>query len=501
MEWVHICKNQQNHKVRKSLQLLGVSATGFKIDFLKISIWLHPDGLHDRARLLLKICLKYDEKKKNVTNLKNHKIKVFFKGESCLRIQDLFDESDKLNQEYLGNIGSEYSVDGKIEKRKETEIIVIKNLPSIHAKDKSYEVMSEGDIPIELEFDPFSKEKAGMLMISMILRGEIIDREHIFKRLVGISRFAWRFQFRMWGQKEHAFPGEADLGSCQEAQTYVIIPEIFFKSKGHLSLSPGGDQMHIIGRSDIPVYTKSLEGEKKEKDSTWMKPGSCGISWGGARNIMSISRDICVEHPEAFPRALTVLFLIQFWAALAFGIGTIWYRGESFTSGDLVAPGIFFLILSIISYFWVNIKNYSFYELNFPGSTRFLHRTLSILTTCVLSSVTFFTLVNEITGRLNSSTLYIFFCFSLIAFLFFNFRNESEAELRRTKTSGRIVGPEIRTLLFLFLIVFISFVFSRLSFENNKLYDNFLVFWMINNFASSAGQIYGWGRSGTASES
>ena len=473
--------------MKSLLELLGVSTPGFKIDFLKTTIWLHPQGLDNRARLILKIRLKYDKEKKDNADLENPKIQIYFMGKPGLMIENLYDENSKLNREYLTNIGSEYIV-SKEEKEESTERIRIKNIPPNYIEKKSYKVANEGYIPIELEFNPFSEKKAGMLMISMILDGRIIEKEPIPKRLVGISRFAWRFQYRMWGHKEHTFPIVAEnIGSCQQAQAYVVIPGKFFRSKGHLSLVPGGDQMHIINNSDIYTFTKFIyDEEKKKKDSKWMETGSCSISWSGARNILSISRDICIEHHEAFPRATTVFFLALFWLALALGIGIIWYKGENFLPYDLIVPGIGLLLSSIFVYFWINIRNYSFYEWSFPGIIRTLQSGFSILAACFGASTAFLsTTFHYRTQQWPSEILYLFFGISLITFVILSFRIESMAESKRIDLPERTVGPVGCIFLFLAITFSISFAFSWLFPKGETFFNNLLAFWMVNNFSSS----------------
>ena len=477
------------------LELLGVSTPDFEIDFLKTTIWLHPKGLDNKARLMLKMILRYDEKKKEDTKPKE--IEIYFKVKSGLEVGDLYDEKDKLSRKYLEKIGSEYVVDEKDAKMEKILAgkIAIENIPPDSKKGQTYEMTSEEHVEIKLKIKPFSEEsfsknRIWILMVSMILNGKIIEKESILKRLIGVSRFAWRFQYKIWGHKE-CTPSfsESSIKQCKEAQVYVVIPTKRFISKGHLTLISGGDQTHTISKSDIHLFTESLTGDKKKKDSEWMEDGSCGISWGFAKNIMSLSRDICIEHHEAFPRATTAFFLVSFWVALAMGMGIILYKGESFSANDLIFPGLVFLGTSISLYFWINLKNYSFYELGFPGQTRTLQGFFIILATCVVASASGFSvLVHELTQHW-SIILYVLFGLSIIAFGYFGLRSEMEVESRGVDQSkidqfGRITGPILIVISFLTIIFLVSLLFSWRYIEGEAFYSKLIAFWMFNNFAS-----------------
>jgi hypothetical protein len=469
------------------LDLIGVYAPDFEIDFLKTTVWLHPQGLDNKARLILKMMLKYNKKKEENIDLETpREIIVYFGGESNLQVKDLYDEHAKLEQGYLTSIGSKFVVNEKeIESSNIlSEPVVITNIPPKCEERETYTMANKKYIQIKMKITPFKNDRTGILMISMILEGKIIEKESILKRLIGISRFAWRFQYRLWGHKEltPSF-SESAINQCQEAQVYVIIPRKFFTSKGHISPISGGDDMHVINESDIYLFTESLVGEKKEKDSKWMEKGSCAISWNFARNILSLSREICIEHHEAFPRITTVFFLFSFWSALVIGMIMISYKGV-ISSGDLIFPGLVFLLTSVLVYFLINLKNYSFYEAGLPSRSRTLQSICSILATCVVASATLLPILVQELTRYWDTVLYVLFGVSLLAFAYLSLKNEMKVESRSVDENRKKSGPIMTVLLFMAVIFLVSLLFSWKYLGDDTFLSRVFAFWTFNNFAS-----------------
>jgi hypothetical protein len=473
-------------EVRYLLELVGVLAPEFDIEFFKTTIWMHPHGLDSKAKLVLKMCLKY-KTENGIESEESGKVQIFFKRDSKLSIEEIYDERNRLNQEYLTKMGSKYRIGNSSNKKEKevSEVILVENIPPNVVEEISSRTEDKEFIRVELKLKPFSRKGTGIMLISMIVSGKIVEKESILKRLIGISRFAWRFQYKLWSHKE-SIPlfAKGTIHECGEAQIYVIIPKKFFISKGHISLTPGGDQMHTIGKSDIDLLTKFSEEDRRKEDLKWTEKGSCGISWGGSTNVMSLSREVCIEHLEAFPRATTVFFLFSFWVAIATALGIIYYEGKDFAAFDLLFPGLVFVGSSISLYFFINLRNYSFYELGFPSLARTLQGIFRVIAICfVTSAAVFSSSLHELTESWES-VLPLVLLASIFALGFFVLANEMRIEPKGPDWPRKKSRPFLTALFFLTITFVISFLFSWTCLESEGYLSKLLTFWMFNNFAS-----------------
>jgi hypothetical protein len=295
-----------------------------------------------------------------------------------------------------------------MQKEKEMGIILetIRKIKEYEGKIKEY----EGKIK---EYHYIPETKFGF-MIDTIIQNEGIEEEPLWKDLLGLSQFAWRFHFKVWSMMENLEPIESLLTkSSEEGQMFLVIPRILFKSYGQIVAHPGEEAMHVMTIKDKNTFLLSENSEeqaeeRRERTEYWFEEGAVAISWEHGQTG-SMSREAVVEHRQAYPKVwtlLTVFFLVsvllmiplqqeffpchqeipgpqeEFLPLIEF------YCLESF----FYQGCIFLIILFILCYCTTNIHNYSFYELRRMSITNHLNILLEVFAFPLIAVIVFISL-------------------------------------------------------------------------------------------------------------
>jgi hypothetical protein len=306
------------------LELEGIHAPHYQISFLKVSIYHHPEEFGKKIKLIFNIELELPPENISQNVDVPKELRMFMntaKGVEVIRIEDL---SHKTNKKYASEIGACWKPDDlkrfrivNISKEGETPQ---RKFP-YHFNDKS------GKIELDLEFEEVENENKnnkenlnrveneknsdkidkGMIFFALYLKGNFLEEDPWWKKLFGISGYAWEFSYLFWSHNEKSLIPAQSIGECKEAQTFIIIPKKMIKSINRVSCIPGSDQLHEITDNDISTYCESEKDEKSiDKLKEWVEPGSFSLAWK-IPNTLKLSKEIVLGHLDAYPRSINTL--------------------------------------------------------------------------------------------------------------------------------------------------------------------------------------------------
>jgi len=431
------------------LELLGISGNGYEFKLVKISVYIDPQDYSNQMRLVIKVIFESEE---NFSN----PIEIYFKSDQEIKIEneDILDRSQRVaDKTYMKRIGADR------EKKASIPLVI---------KDISSQEIEKGIILIRIIPDSEkmsnstieeNKKKSGVMsgfIIDNIIENEGIEKESLWRRLSGWSRFAWKFHFKVWNMAEEMEAGvipplweEGKLSATDEVQIFLTIPKSLVESYGQIVTHPGGDTVHITTKRDKNTFLLS-ETEEKTQDriKKWVEEKAMTISWQYGPTA-SMSREAIVEHRGAHPRFWTFVTFVAL--VLILGVNA---SPEVFPLSEFRENAYFWnilMILFVLSYFYTNLYNFSFYDLKKWTNLRFflIFLRISIISIIVISiSISGIENFLERVGSRNAALL------GIIAFVFaglLTYFIEKE-KIKR----GHIVIQENRITSYLFLKIFIQ---------------------------------------------
>jgi hypothetical protein len=477
-----------------ALEVLGISGRGYDFTFVKISTYINPSDYSKQVRLVIKVLLK--SKSKEFSN----PIHIYFQSNHGIEIQDkILDRSRKtIDKRYLRRIGAD--------KNKKVSIpfeIASKNIIKGEKNRLRVEIIPDSDKMLEEIRKKKLENKAEItcgLMLDIVIKNEGIEKESLLKRLLGWSRFAWKFHFKVWSMTEDLEPVKALSAQTEEhesqevyftnqvdeIQMFLMIPKELVESHGQIVAHPGGDAVHITTRRDRNTFLISEEDQKvrdriseedqkvrdriSEEDQKvrdriveWVEEGSMTISWGYGQTG-SMSREAIVEHRRAHPKAWTSLIFATLIAMMAIDflprnficpmIDLCSSKPQS-VQWLTMLPTIVIPVLFVSGYIIINIYNFSFYELRKKTLANYLRDFSLVLvgsTVAMFISIPVFIQLNE---TITLSENLILFAVVIIIIVYILSASEELREIRERKV--RIKETErIPHLIFRFVVQIIG---------------------------------------------
>lgn len=416
-----------------TFEILGISGKGYDFEEVKITIYLDPVNYSKQIRLLIKAVFRsidIDFSDPIYIYLQSNR-KIEIKNKEILDISERFE-----NEKYSERIGAGESMRDttplKI-KQPINRIIGENNRIAIELepqKDEMDKIVKEIEIK-QKENQDISKPKFGFL-VDTIIQDEGIEKESLWKRLVGWSNFAWRFHFKVWSLIENIEPIEpipletgkresgresSFLNPSEHVQMFLVIPTDLFRSYGQIVAHPGEESMHIMTIRDKNTFIFA-EKNKEEQEiwekrvKAWVEEGAMAISWEYDQTA-SLSREAVVEHGQAYPRVwalLTFAFLLSVLVMSIFPQRFLCSLIDICTSAEKNLPPwiIVFLVLFVFAYFIANIYNFSFFELKKITGTKFLMIFLAISMLSLIVSIPLIINIGSFPEKFRGLTIYAF---------------------------------------------------------------------------------------------
>jgi len=200
---------------------------------------------------------------------------------------------------------------------------------------------------------------------------------------MGLSKYAWNFHTCFWGEYENAYPHNGrDINACK-IETFLIIPDMLYKSYGQINVLPGSYSIHTVKGRDVDALTLESEnnGKKnedrkrteKKKMEKWYKPGGLMIKWQWFfEKTHRVSREVVVEHIESSPRfsmfflIFSLLFVMSF-SLFSQDIYNQFFDAKKTSYITFKILSIFVVSIAILFiYVLINLTNYAFHEIRAP---------------------------------------------------------------------------------------------------------------------------------------
>jgi len=405
-------------RLNVTFEILGISGKGYDFKWVKITIYIDPLDYSRQIRLLIKAIFE------PIEDSLSNPVYIYLQSNRKIKIKDkeIHDISKKIGDPtYSERIGADELVEKTIPLKIKYPVshvagkdnrIVIKVVPEKEMNKLQARLKKK-----QKESQDVSKDKFGF-MIDTVIQNEGIEKEPLWKRLLGWSQFAWRFHFKVWSMTEDLEPIEpissktTFVNSTGGVQMFLVIPEGLIKSPGQIVSHPGEGAMHIMTVRDKNTFlisgeTENMEEKKKweKRVREWVEEKAMAIAWEHGQTA-SMSRESIVEHRQAYPRVWAVLTFVT----LSFILGM-----NIFPKARTIYPQIMFLIymapfLFILAYFIMNMYNFSFYELRRKTTAKFLMEFLviSMLSSLIMIFISVFVIKPFIKNILDVESLTVF---------------------------------------------------------------------------------------------
>ena len=297
------------------LELQGIYAPMCEISFLKMSIFHHPREFGKEIRLVFNIILKAPTHT-SAARLPEE-LEIFMNASPGVEIIGIEDLSHKLDREHMINIGA----------------VRITNIPKngeeIQRKFPYHFDSKSGSIKINLELADRDREKnaeieeemRGMIFFALHLKGNFLEEDPWWKKLLGLSKYAWKFSYTFWSHGDRDLIRAQSIGECKEAQVFIVIPRKMISTIDRVFSMPGIDQLHEITKQDIVASCEFESEEEKIKNiKEWIEPGSFSLAWWIPATL-KLSKKIITGHLDAFsPSIVTLGFCFFILLCWLFGI-------------------------------------------------------------------------------------------------------------------------------------------------------------------------------------
>jgi hypothetical protein len=382
------------------IEILGISIEGYEILHFVSTFFLSEKNPKNIVRIGFKVIFKKLDKEVGKEQ-REVEMKIFLKLNPISKIYNEKDISYKLKEEtYKKGIGVKYE---KVTPAKITKIET-DELSSSDFDLKTKKLLNHQAIKINLKMDNKNNNEEGNflgILIRVDIENEGIESESLLKRAMGLSKYAWNFHTCLWGEHENAYPhGGRNVNPCEEIQTFLILPEILYKSFGQINVLPGAYSIHTVKNRDVdslslePPETPGEEKGKSEKKEVreWYKAGGFMINWRFEKTHR-MSREVIVEHIESFPR-LSMLFLIcsllSVMSICLFSedIHREFFDGTTYTTFRILSIFVVSIVILFI-YILINLKNYAFHEIRAPDeiASYIYYSCLLVLVSFIPSSI------------------------------------------------------------------------------------------------------------------
>ncbi len=371
------------------LEVLGISGRGYDFKWVKITIYLNPFDHSEKIRLLLKAVFE------PVDSDFSDPIYIHLRSTREIKIEthEILDKTEKAVERFY-------------RKRIGADELIGEAIPLKIKYFRKYEAEKDNRIAIEIIPDKGKMDETMGVRKSMkimgfsfmtdaIIRNVGIEKEPLLKRLFGLSKFAWRFQFKVWSMAEtlesigsfFSKNGNQDIyyetffaNPTEHLQIYLVIPRDLTKSDGQIVAHPGEENMHIITRRDINTFLLSekkedeeIEEKSKKRIRAWVEEGAKAISWSYGKTS-ALSRVTEVEYKPTGLVSWTPLAFVT----VLFTFATILLQVAPSISLQAKEFWVAWPLLFCFSYFYTNLNRFSFYELKKKSSLKFFIMLLRI---------------------------------------------------------------------------------------------------------------------------
>lgn len=367
------------------LEILGIFGKGYELKFVKPTVYLHPSDYSKKIRLIMKVIFK-----SNNGDFSNP-LYIYLQSDKKIYIasSDVFNISHKLiDVRYLEGIGADRAERARPLKighpieliSGESNSIIIKITPNMEEISQTRRKQIIED----------TENMLFGFMIDTIIENEGIEKESLWKQLIGLSRFAWRFQIKLWSFAENIYPfhvissltegkyhkgkSYSVINTTDEIQTFLVIPRGLIESLEQVAVIPGIQISHNMTKKDRGVFLSSEKKEKhKERILEWVEEGASAFSWSYGFTATT-SGKIAIEHQ---PARLTSWSPLTF-TTILFTLASIILQVLPQPSAQMKYFWITWPILFCLSYFYTNLRRFSFYELRKKNNLKFLRMFLRI---------------------------------------------------------------------------------------------------------------------------
>jgi hypothetical protein len=185
------------------LELEGIYAPSYRISFLKVSIFHHPEEFGRKVRLVFNIELEMPTSLHD--NRLQEKLEIFINTKPGVEVIDIEDLSHKMNIEYATGIGAYWNPD----ELRQLKIINIPRAGEYPGGKLPYHFDSKsGKIKINLKFKEGSRKNEkdgeetermgvtrGMIFFAIYLEGSFLEEDPWWKKLLGVFLYIlvpWR---------------------------------------------------------------------------------------------------------------------------------------------------------------------------------------------------------------------------------------------------------------------------------------------------------------------
>lgn len=367
-------------KVNGMLEILGITGRGYELKLVKPTVYIHPSDYSKKIRLMVRVIFK-----SNNGDFSNP-FYIYLKSNNKIHAssEEIFDLSHKLiDRRYSEGIGMDLNkrvifplkISHPIELRfGNGNTIIIKVVPDIKKMSQTLkEQMIEDTKEILFEF-----------MIDAIIENEGIETDLLWKQLLGLSRFAWKFQITLWNLAENMYQHTgADLlikenqhekESCSvinvtdRIHVFFVIPKDLIESVSQMVTIPGADTSHPMTRRDKDILLSTEKRKRhKRRIMEWVEEGARAFSWKYDFTATR-SREIVVEH---LPARLTSWSLFTS-TTILFTLASIMLQILRITPTQEKYFWMIWPVLFCFSYFYTNLKRFSFFELGKKKNLKFL---------------------------------------------------------------------------------------------------------------------------------
>ncbi|MGC1120803.1 MAG: hypothetical protein WBA22_06885 [Candidatus Methanofastidiosia archaeon] len=511
------------------LEIEGIYAQSFKISFLKVSIYHHPEMFGREIKIVFNIELVFDEDALKNDRIRNN-LEIFLNTKPGTEITKLEDLNHKIETEYAQEIGACWEPDDLIHFEieniiKEDETIegkypFIEEDKRVKGKYPYYFNKKSGKIEIHLEFaekagetgsenarinkkakecnkegenlkNENNKEK-GMIFFAIYLKGNFLEEDSWWKKLLGLSSYAWEFPYIFWSHNEKSLIPAESIKKCESAQTFIIIPKKMIKSINRVSCIPGSDHLHEMTDNDIATSCRfetdksAIEGIKK-----WVEPGSISLGWEFS-NTLKLSKKIALGHLDAYPRSTSILL---FFFLISLCLTYLIIPCNEIQCSNLkkiIAP---LLVIYVLIFFLISEINYSFHNIRRSQIPRGVYDTIGIIITCFLVSFGLYgpipwklLIEKELFSEIPPVSWVLMVSPMLVIFAFISYRKEIEFFSAHDSRLTATIIITIQCIVILALSVF--FAFSLEGDSGSQLGLNvysICKYWALNNLYAIIG--------------
>lgn len=476
------------------LELEGIYAPSHRISFLKVNIFHHPEEFGRKIKLIFNIELEMTTSLQH--NRPQKELEIFINTKPGVEVIDIEDLSYKMNKEYATGIGAYWDPD----ELRQLKIINIPKAGEYPRGKLPYHFDSKsGKIKINLKFEERSRKNEkggeetemvsvvrGMIFFAIYLEGSFLEEDPWWKKLLGLSRYAWEFSYIFWSHGEKSLIPTQSIGECREAQSFIIIPKKMIKSIDRVSCMPGNDQLHKMTANDIATYCESENNEEKiRKIKEWVEPGSYSMAWK-IPHTLRLSKMIILGHLDAYPPSIgTILFSFIILFYLLFNI--------SFSIKSSVEFNILQFLILIVIYFFISAINYSFHNIRQSEFSHFLYEMGGIIIICFLISLGFYGSipwelhVEPVLSEVSPISWILVLFPTIIILMYISYREDTDF-ISYSSHSSRLASAT-KIVSQCFIILMISIIFSYI-FELGD-YDHIILeivkYWTLNNVYATVG--------------